>query len=59
MIDLSLNYERNIDLDILYDEIIIILLIYEEEIKKAYEIRRNEILLFFIKIRDYKQVEIR
>ena len=53
-IDLSLNYERNIDLNTLYDKIIIILSIHEEEIKKAYKIRRNEILLFFIKAKDYK-----
>ena len=40
VIDLSLNYECNIDLSLFYNEIIIIfiLLIYEEEIKEAYEI---------------------
>ena len=39
IIDLSSNHGRNIDLNILRDKIIIILLIHEEEIKKAYEIR--------------------
>ena len=39
MIDLSLNHGRNIKLSIFCDKINIILFIYKEEIKRAYEIR--------------------
>ena len=38
IIVLSLNYECNINLSLFHDKIIIILLVYEEEIKRANEI---------------------